>query len=170
MTSIIGKLDSYQILANLLPGAFFVWMLKFLFGISMSSENIIESILVYYFVGFIINRISAIIIKPILKCKYFLFPKQKEYSDFIKAGKVDMKIAVLSEVNDCFRSFLTSVLMIPITYSLIHLHSSWGWFSMYWKWFVVMFLVALFFMAYRRQTAFICLRIEEAIGEEQKMG
>ena len=40
----------------------------------------------------------------------FLFPKQKAYSDFIKVGKIDPKIDVLSEVNDCFRAFLASAL------------------------------------------------------------
>ena len=45
MSDILGKLSSYQILTNLLPGAFFVWMLGFLFDIDVSTENVVENIL-----------------------------------------------------------------------------------------------------------------------------
>lgn len=49
------KLGSYQIITNLLPGVFFGMTLNLLPGISMPLENTGERIMVYYFMGFVVN-------------------------------------------------------------------------------------------------------------------
>ena len=73
MNNFIEKLGTYQIMTNLLPGVFFGTSLKLLLGITLPIENIGEEIIVYYFMGFVINRISSLIVKPILKkCKFCL--------------------------------------------------------------------------------------------------
>ena len=50
MNNVIEKLGSYQIMTNLLPGAFFGMALRFFFELSLPTENIGEEILVYYFI------------------------------------------------------------------------------------------------------------------------
>ena len=166
MSSILGKLGSYQILTNILPGAFFVWMLRFLFDLAIPTENVVEDILTYYFVGLVLNRISSLVVQPILS--HIRLIKYGSYSDFLLAEKVDPKIEILSETNNSFRSLLTCAIMLPVAFGLATLHSSWAWFSMHWKWFAILFLIALFFFAYRKQTKYICERIKKIANKERE--
>ena len=112
MNDFIKKLGSYQIMTNLLPGVFFGIGLKLLLGITLPIQNTGEVIIVYYFMGLIINRISSLVVKPVLnKC---LFLKEASYSDYVRAAKIDPKIDVLSETNTNFRALLTSSLLLII--------------------------------------------------------
>ena len=67
MNQLLEKLGSYQILTNLLPGAFLGLSLNFFFDINLPSENLGEDILIYYFIGLVVNRTGALIIEPFLK-------------------------------------------------------------------------------------------------------
>ena len=62
--SLLEKLSSYNLLNNLLPGAIFCYLLKTIVNIDISN-NIVEDLFVYYFIGMIISRIGSIIIEPI---------------------------------------------------------------------------------------------------------
>lgn len=164
MSNFIEKMGSYQIMTNLLPGVFFGMTLKLLLGIAMPVENIGEEIMVYYFIGFIINRISSLIVKPVLKkCKFI---HEASYPDYSKAAKIDSKIDVLSETNNYFRALLTSSLLL-IAIQMIRI-TIWkiGWISSNWKWISMISLVILFLFAYKKQTNFICKRVE--IANEQQ--
>lgn len=164
MNNFIEKLGTYQIMTNLLPGVFFGTSLKLLLGITLPIENIGEEIIVYYFMGFVINRISSLIVKPILKkCKFI---REAPYTDYLKAVKIDSKIDVLSETNNYFRALLTSSLLL-IVISIVRI-SIWKikWISSNWKWMSMIFLVILFLFAYKKQIKFICKRVE--IANEQQ--
>ena len=138
MNNFIEKLGSYQIITNLLPGVFFGMALRLLLGITVPMGNMGEEIMVYYFMGLIINRISSLIVKPILKrCRFI---HEVPYFDYAKAAKVDSKIDVLSEANNYFRALLTSSLLL-IVIQAIRL-SIWKieWISSNWKWISMIFL------------------------------
>jgi hypothetical protein len=90
MSGILEKLGSYQILTNLLPGAFFGLTLKLFFRLGLQTENISEDIVVYYFMGLIINRIGSLAVEPILKKLRFV--KYVPYPEFLKALKADRKL------------------------------------------------------------------------------
>jgi len=158
MSNILEKLGSYQILTNLLPGAFFGLALKFFFGLTLPTQNIGEDIVVYYFMGLIINRIGSLVVEPILKKLRFI--KYAQYPDFAKAVKVDSKIDTLSEMNNYTRSLLTCVLLLPIIRVLQALSLKWTWFSSNWKWVVISLLVVLFLFSYRKQTDYVRKRVE----------
>ena len=124
----------------------------------MPMENMGEEIMVYYFMGLIINRISSLIVKPILKrCRFI---HEVPYSDYAKAAKVDSKIDVLSETNNYFRALLTSCLLLIVMAILQISVCNIKWFSLNWKWLSLIFLSLLFLFAYKKQTKFICKRIE----------
>ena len=168
MSNIVQKLSSYQVLANLLPGVFFVWLIRLLFHIEIPALGLIEDIISFYFLGFIINRIGSLVTEPILTApigkRKFKLVEHLPYSEYLSASKVDAKIDILSETNDSFRSFLTSILILPIAYGLFTLYSRWLWFHEYWRWVAVVFLIVLFFFSYRSQTKYICERIKESIS------
>ena len=51
MESLLERLSSYNILNNLIPGAFFVFFGKLLNVISLPLDGVVERIFVYYFCG-----------------------------------------------------------------------------------------------------------------------
>jgi len=158
MSSIIEKLDSYQILTNLLPGAFFGLTLKLFFGMAFPTRNIGEDVVEYYFMGLIINRIGSLVVEPILQTLHFI--KRAPYPDFAKAVNADSKIDTLSEMNTYTRSLLTCVLLLPVMRILQAVSSKWTWFSMNWEWVAIVLLVVLFLFAYRKQTNYVRKRVE----------
>lgn len=166
MNSFIEKLGSYQIMTNLLPGIFFGMGLKLLIGITLPLQNTGEKIIVYYFMGLIINRISSLIVRPFLnKC---IFIKEATYIDYVKAEKIDPKIDVLSETNNHFRALLTSSLLLIITKILKVQVCNLKWISLNWKWLLMLFLSMLFLSAFKKQTNFIYNRIELIISLESQ--
>ena len=66
MGKFIEKLDSYELMTSLLPGTFFCISLRIFCGLEFPTENMVEEIVIYYFVGLIINRVGSIIVKPCL--------------------------------------------------------------------------------------------------------
>lgn len=164
MNNFIEKLGSYQIMTNLMPGVFFGIGLKLLLGITLPIQNTGEEIIVYYFMGLIINRISSLIVKPILNACIFI--KEASYSDYIKAANIDPKIDVLSETNNHFRTLLTSSLLLIITAILKDRICTIKWMSLNWKWVLMIFLSMLFLSALIKQTNFICKRIESIISNQ----
>jgi hypothetical protein len=158
MKDILGKLDSYQILTNLLPGVLFGLLLEVLFATTLPVLNIGEQIVAYYFIGLLINRIGSLIVEPILrKIKFIKFAK---YSDFLKAEKIDSKIKTMSEINNFTRSLLTCTLLLPVFWVLQVLFFKCIWFSENWEWFVIVALIILLLFSYRKQTDYVRERVE----------
>lgn len=166
MSNIIEKLGSYQILTNLLPGSFFGLALKFFFGLSLPTQNIGEDIVVYYFMGLIINRMGSLVVEPVLKRSRFI--RHAPYFDFVRAENADSKIDTLSEMNNYIRSLLTCVLLLPVMWILQALSLKWLWFSMNWKWTTIAFLIVLFLLSYRKQTGYVHKRVEAVNSQEAK--
>jgi hypothetical protein len=166
VSGILEKLDSYQILTNLLPGAFFGLVLKFFFGLTFPTQNIIEDVVVYYFMGLIINRIGSLVVESILKKLHFI--KYAPYPDFVKATKVDSKIETLSEMNNYTRSLLTSVLLLLGMRILQALSIKWTWLSLNWEWGTTALLGVLFLFAYRKQTDYVRKRVEAVNSRKMK--
>lgn len=166
MSGILEKLGSYQILTNLLPGAFFGLTLKFFLGLTLPTQNIGEDIVVYYFMGLIINRIGSLAVEPILKRLRFI--KYAPYPDFAKASKADSKIDTLSEMNNYTRSLLTCIMLLPVIRILQSLSLKWTWFSLNWEWGAIALFVVLFLLAYRKQTDYVRKRVEAVNSHKAK--
>lgn len=167
MNNVIEKLGSYQIMTNLLPGAFFGMALRFFFELSFPTENIGEEILAYYFMGFVINRIGSLIVKPMLEKMKFI--REAPYPDYLKAVKVDAKLDILSETNNYFRSTLTCFIILPLVGLMRMLIANIKWIDKGWKIFAMAFLIVLFLFSYRKQTD-IVKRRTEAINSQQEVG
>jgi len=121
LNTVIAKLGSYHILANLIPGTFFGFALEFLFGITLPLGSIGEHIIAYYFIGLIIGRVSSLVTKRIFTRKKGTakaiptqFIEYTPYPEYIKAEASDPKITSLSDMNECYRALLTSIWMLPI--------------------------------------------------------
>lgn len=116
LKDLIGKLSSYNLFTNLLPGILFVALLRELTNLNLIFEPIFLGLFLYYFIGIVINRIGSLVIEPILrKIKFLTFI---DYSKFVKASKMDEKIEILSENNNMCRSLvaLCLTLLLAIGY------------------------------------------------------
>ena len=108
LKQIVEKISSYNIFNNLYPGILFIYLLKFIFEINLLSDNWLENLIVFYFVGMVLSRIGSIIIEPIMK-KIKLI-KYAPYSDYVKASSIEPLVDTLSEVNNTYRTLLSPLI------------------------------------------------------------
>ena len=173
LNTVITKLGTYHILANLIPGAFFGFALDFLFGITLPLGNVGEYIVGYYFVGLIIGRISSLVTKRVFtrekgakKTLPTQFIEYAPYSEYMAAEESTQKLTALSDMNECYRALLTSVWMLPVVYGFYSLAQKWSWLSRHWMWVAIVLLFGLFLWSYKEQTKYIRRRVENVKPQE----
>lgn len=164
MSNVIEKLGSYQIITNLLPGTFFGIALELILGIGITSLSITEKIVIYYFIGLILNRIGSLVVNPILKkCKVIV---EVPYQEYVKAVKKDSKIDILSETNNYFRTLLAGTILLLIIYICMNSGIIWKWLVSNWRWSLLVCLIIMFVFAYRKQTDYVRRRVEAVNSQE----
>lgn len=101
MEKIIEKLDSYNIFTNIIPGYL---MLQFnIYYFKIDNFNIVEYIVIAYFIGQTLNKIGSIIVgKVLLK---FTSEKGLPYDEYIQACDNDKKINILLQERNTYRTF-----------------------------------------------------------------
>lgn len=129
-------------------------------------NNWFENLVIFYFIGMIISRIGSLIIEPVLKRN-----KRLEYialENYIKASKKDSRLETLSEVNNTYRTLLSTFICIFAykIYIVIEpfLDECAHW-QNYNKFIFIFLLILLFFSAYKKQTAFIKKRAKTALED-----
>lgn len=112
METIIKKLEEYKIIINLIPGYFFLWLLKNYIGIEISFVNVFQEAIIAYVVGTAIGRIASIIFSKLLrKIKIIKFAN---YEDYVAASKKDAQISNLLMNANFYRSLFTVIILIFI--------------------------------------------------------
>lgn len=158
--SLLERLSSYNILNNLIPGAFFVFFGKLLNVISLPLDGVVERIFVYYFCGMIISRIGSLVIEGIFeKVKWIKYVPKAEY---VAAVKKDARIESLLETSNMYRTCAGLFLTLGIVkgYStLVELLAIPGCVT---AWLVVILLFILFSASFVKQTRHIASRVDAA--------
>lgn len=158
MKELLDKLSSYNIFNYLLPGVLFTVILKALTEYDFTQENILIGAFVYYFIGLIVSRIGSLVIEPILKKIKFL--KFSKYSDFITASKKDIKIEVLSEVNNMYRTICSLLLLTFILKLFEWFCTNVEFLKDYDTFILIALLLGLFLFSYRKQTDYVRKRVD----------
>lgn len=158
MKDLIDKLTTYNIFNYLFPGVLFVVLAKAITDYNFIQENNLLGAFLYYFIGMTISRFGSVIIEPILKKINFL--KFRDYKEYVKASKLDLKIELLSEVNNTYRTLISMLILLLLlklyrccslrleisdTFSFIIL---------------VVIITVLYLFSYRKQTTYITKRID----------
>ena len=112
METIIEKLEEYEIVINLIPGYFFLWLLKHYVGISIPLENILQETIAAYIIGVIVGRIASIVISKFLR--FIKFIEFANYEEYVVASKNDSKIAILLMNANFYRNILSAVILIVV--------------------------------------------------------
>ena len=166
LKQIVEKISSYNIFNNLYPGIVFVYLLKFMFGINTLLENWFENLIVFYFVGMVLSRIGSIIIEPIMKKIKVI--KYAPYSDYVKANCIEHLVDTLSEVNNTYRTLLSTficafVYKVGIAINEICLKNEITFLQENKDWILLVLLIILFAFSYVKQTAYVQKRVESVL-------
>jgi hypothetical protein len=155
MKELLDKISSYNIFNYLFPGIVFALAADYLTSTSLVQENILEGLFLYYFLGLVISRIGSLVIEPILKKIRFI--NFADYSSFVQASKKDEKIELLSEVNNTYRTLISTFFLLLLLVIYDNFINITGDTSNY---LLIIFLLIVFLFSYRKQTTFIVKRIK----------
>lgn len=157
MKELLDKLSSYNIFNYLLPGILFSVVAQKTTDLDVVQKNIIIGAFIYYFIGLIISRIGSLIVEPILKKTNFV--KFAEYADFVNVSAKDLKLEILSESNNMYRTFISTFLLLGCTKLYYLALKKWTFLSEISNWILIGLLIILFLFSYKKQTHYITKHI-----------
>jgi hypothetical protein len=156
--SITDKLSSYNFFNYLLPGILFVVISAAFTKYNFVQSNIVLGAFLYYFIGLVISRLGSLVLEPILK--WISFVKFADYNDFVTASKKDEQIALLSEVNNMYRTLVSLIICLGLLWVYQILDNRFK-FNPFWSATAVgATLLALFLFSYRKHTSYIKKRVD----------
>lgn len=160
---ILDKLTSYNIFNYLLPGILFVYLTKEVVNYDLIQENHLIGGFLYYFIGMVVSRVGSIIVEPTLKGIKFI--KFKDYKFFVQASKLDSKLDLLSEVNNTYRTILSTLILICLEYGYIRLKTKYNIPHEVTIVIATTIITFLFLFSYRKQTNYITKRIDANLND-----
>lgn len=165
MKDFLEKLSSYNILNLLFPGIIYVLVISNFTTFTLIQTDIIYTLFISYFCGIVISRFGSIFIEPLLKKTNIV--KYTNYSEFINASKKDVKIEILSETNNTYRSYTSCCVCVLLTFiydkiqnNILKIGADIS-FS-----FITISLTILFILSHRKQSKYISDRI--SIMDQEK--
>jgi hypothetical protein len=161
MKDLLDKISSYNIFNFLLPGIIFAYIAKQFTTFNFIQEDVLTGAFFYYFVGLIISRFGSLVIEPILKKTGFV--KFTDYKDYVTASKLDPKIELLSEVNNTFRTLLSTVFLLLLLKAISYINAIYDINHNILIVTTVVLLFIMFLFSYRKQTNYITKRIKSNI-------
>lgn len=103
------KLDAYNIVANLVPGAALVYALHSSGFPTPNPDEIGAFLLVSFVAGVTTNRIGSLVFDPLLRSKKIGFLKEKDYPAFVGLKKRTKNSKLLSQIRASTEHFLLPV-------------------------------------------------------------
>ncbi len=100
------KLDAYNLVANLVPGAALTYALHFSGFPAPNPEKIGAFLLVAFVAGVATNRLGSLVLDPLLRRAGFLH--KKDYRAFVSSEKEDTKLETLVANSGLYRTFVTA--------------------------------------------------------------
>lgn len=164
---LLSKINSYNLFNYLLPGVIFSYLVKHYSTIPLKEDtNLVVAAFLLYFTGMILNRIGSIIIEPSLKQIKFI--KFSPYEMYVKAEKNDKKISLLSEVNNTYRSILSTFfafISLKLYEICLFEETTPNNFEVLLICFVVF---TIFLVSYIKQTNYITKRVQIVLKKEER--
>jgi hypothetical protein len=157
MKELLDKLSSYNLFNYLLPGIVYVAILEQVSNYSLIQKDIIVGVFLYYFIGLVISRVGSIIIEPILKKLHIL--NFSDYGKYVSASKKDPLILTLSEANNMYRTLCSMLFFLALTILFEHIVPKFLWLETWWAEVLIITLLVLFLLSYKKQTDYITKRV-----------
>ena len=154
------KLDAYDVLANLVPGAALTYALHFSQFPTPAPNDWAAFLLVAFVAGVTTNRIGSLILDPILRKLKFLKPKN--YESFVASERSDKKLQTLVSNHGLYRTFFTAGLIYLLLLGLSSMFPSLASAN---QLVFILFVVAgmtVFLFAFRKEDDYIHTRVNAA--------
>ena len=171
---VIDKISTYEILNRIIQGTIYIVLTEKLTRFSLQDENLLTKIVICYLAGLVIGRIGSLVIEPILchktkkgKAIAHFVP----YNEYVEAEKLDetRHIKEFLAINNMYRSLITTMLALLFTIIISYIwdcaivnHIAWV------IPFIIILLMILFILSYRKQTGYIKKRVEKILKDEHK--
>ena len=165
MESLLDKISSYNILNNIIPGAVFVYFWSALDIGTFPSDNIVESVILYYFCGLIVSRVASLVIELFFKKVNLISYAPK--SEYIEATKRDKLIETLLESNNMYRTFTGLFLVLVIAKAYVVAANYFCIRQEISAWIVLIGLLCLFAGSFCKQTEHLRSRVETALKDKE---
>lgn len=102
------KLDAYNLVANLVPGAALLYALHSSGFPTPGPKEIAAFLLVAFVAGVMTNRLGSLVLDPLLRHPKVKFLHPKNYKAFISSEKDDKKLDTIVANTGLYRTFVTS--------------------------------------------------------------
>ena len=157
MKDILDKISSYNLFNYLLPGILFVYISKYFTDFDFVQTDTLIGAFFYYFVGMIVSRFGSLFIEPILKKIGFL--KFADYKNYVSASKLDSKIELFSEINNTYRTLISTMFLLGVLKFYNYLKVAWSINNDISIFIAITLVFLMFLFSYRKQTNYITKRI-----------
>lgn len=158
MKDLLDKLSSYNLFNYLFPGVVFVVLANTITHYSFVQQDIVLGVFLYYFIGLVISRFGSLVIEPLLK--RFSFLKFTDYKDFVAASKKDEKVELFSEINNTYRTLCACFTLLILLKIFESIENKFLFDKIWVAFFLVVLLLILFLLSYRKQTEYITKRVK----------
>lgn len=157
MKDILDKISSYNLFNYLLPGTLFVYISKYFTDFDFVQADTLIGAFFYYFIGMVVSRFGSLFVEPILKKVGFL--KFADYKNYVSASKLDPKIELFSEINNTYRTLISTMFLLGIIKLFNYLKAFWNISNDTSILIAITLVLLMFLFSYRKQTNYITKRI-----------
>jgi hypothetical protein len=150
------KLDAYNLVANLVPGAALTYALHFSKFPTPPPTELGAFLLVAFVAGVTANRLGSLVLDPLLRRSKFL--KRKDYRSFLMREKADQKLDALVANSGLYRTFFVAGLIYLVAVIAAPLVANMPGQTLF-----VAFVIAgmtVFLFALRKEDGYIHARVE----------
>ena len=102
------KLDAYNLVANLVPGAALTFALHASGFPAPGSSNVAAFLLASFVAGVTANRLGSLVLDPVLRAQKIGFLKKKNYKSFVTSEREDNKLEILVANAGLYRTFFAA--------------------------------------------------------------
>lgn len=162
MEELLNKINSYNVLANLISGAVLSAAIEYLTVYSLLDINVILLPFVIYFVGVVNGRVGSLLVEPIFR----RIVKFAKYDRYIAASRIDPVIKHLSETNNSYRSTIAAI-VVYLLVKLSEILPSTLSFSISKTLALALVLLVMFSFSYIKQIKTITKRVDAALSVEE---
>lgn len=162
MDNFLEKISQYDFMVNLLPGFIIYYYLR-LAGYELYLDDVWEKLFFCYIAGAFIGRMGSLFVEPI--CKKMGIVKFAAYGKFLEASQKNEKINRLSEVNNLYRNFIATALVIGVLLLIQFVSLNQDIIRL--CGYIVIFLIVLGILlySYHKQTEYVRKNVEDTVGK-----
>ena len=153
------KLDAYNLVANLVPGAALTYALNLSGFPTPPPGDILAFLLTAFVAGVTVNRLGSLVLDPILRSERWAFLKSKDYKSFVTSERDDSKLEILVANAGLYRTFFTAGVVYFGLFGLGRLADHFGVSEQSTLWILLIFAMIVFLLALRKEDDYIQQRL-----------